>query len=100
MKTQGPVPLPVRIGKGQGDERDAAIITNEQMVELQLQMNVLDSKLLKIHYCLGIWFGNKKLKPYLKAALTSRNKDLQNFFKVSWVKLMKTSGKKDMSTSL
>ena len=84
----------VRLGKGQGDEWDAAIITNKQMMELQLQTNVLDFKLLKIRCCLGI-FRNKKLKPYLKAALTTKNKDLQDFFTVSWVKFMKTSGKKE-----
>ena len=84
----------VRLGKGQGDEWDAAIITNKQMMELQLQTNDLDFKLLKIRCCLGI-FRNKKLKPYLKAALTTKNKDLQDFFTVSWVKFMKTSGKKE-----
>ena len=39
--------------------------------------------------------GNRKLEPYLKAALTSRNKDLQDFFTVSRVTFKKTSGKKE-----
>ena len=80
LKTQGPVPLPVRIGKGRGDERDANIITNEQMLELQLQTGVSDSKLLEICRCLGVILGNRKLEPYLKAALTERNRSLEELF--------------------
>ena len=80
LQTQGPVPLPVRLGKGRGDDRDATVISHQQMMELQLQTNISDSKLLEIRRCLGVWFGNKKLEPYLKAALTDRNKDMVDFF--------------------
>ena len=69
-----------RIGKGRGDERDANIITNEQMLELQLQTGVSDSKLLEIRRCLGVILGNRKLEPYLKAALTQRNRSLEELF--------------------
>ena len=80
LQTQGPVPLPVRLGKGRGDDRNATVISHQQMMELQLQTNISDSKLLEIRRCLGVWFGNKKLEPYLKAALTDRNKDMVDFF--------------------
>ena len=80
LQTQGPVLLPVRLGKGRGDDRNATVISHQQMMELQLQTNISDSKLLEIRRCLGVWFGNKKLEPYLKAALTDRNKDMVDFF--------------------
>ena len=80
LKTQGPVPLPVRIGKGRGDERDARVVSHQQMLELQLQTGVSDSKLLEIRRCLGVILGNRKLEPYLKAALTQRNRSLEELF--------------------
>ena len=35
LRTGGPQELPVRIGKGRGDERDAKVITNDEIMQLQ-----------------------------------------------------------------
>ena len=96
LNTKGPEKMPVRLGKGRGDDRDAAVITNEQMMELQQQTGISDSKLLKIRRALGVMLGNRKLEPYLKAALTARNCDLEDFFSLKTMKFhSKVQGKEE-----
>ena len=64
-------------------------------------MDISDSMVLQIKSFLSMIHGQNSVEPYLKAALTSRNKDLQDFFTVSRVTFKKTTGRRrSMSTSL
>ena len=82
LRTGGPHELPVRIGKGRGDERDSKIITNEEFMQLQQSTGMSDTKLLEVRRSLLALLGQKKIEPYLKAALTSRNRNLKSLFSV------------------
>ena len=86
----------VRCGtnRGRGARGDFQI-NHKDFFHLQRQMDISDSMVLQIKSFLSMIHGQNSVEPYLKAALTSRNKDLQDFFTVPRVTFKKTSGKKE-----
>ena len=83
LQSGGPNKLLIKIGKGRKDKREERIITHEDLKALQSRVGCSDKKLLDINQFLASVLGQKKLEPYLKDALTARNKELKEFFKVS-----------------
>ena len=51
-------------------------------MEMQRTLNCSDKKMLELNRCLGVILGQKNLEPYLAAALTSRNKKLEDLFTI------------------
>ena len=51
-------------------------------MEMQRTLNCSDKKMLELNHCLGVILGQKNLEPYLAAALTSRNKKLEDLFTI------------------
>ena len=82
LQSGGPNKLLVKIGRGRNDQKDR-IITHEDLKKLQLRVGCSDAKLKIINQFLASVLGQKKLEPYLSDALVSRNRDLQDFFRVS-----------------
>ena len=88
LRTGGPQELPVRIGKGRGDEREAKVISNDEFMQLQQSTGLSDSKLLEVRRGLVALLGQKKVEPYLKAALTTRNRSLSSLFSLHSVQFL------------
>ena len=51
-------------------------------MEMQRALNFSDKKMLELNHCLGVILGQKNLKPYLAAVLTSQNKKLEYLFTI------------------
>ena len=51
-------------------------------MEMQRTLNCSDKKMLELNQCLGVILGQKNLEPYLAAALTARNKQLEDLFTI------------------
>ena len=97
LQSGGPNKLLVKIGRGRNDKRKDRIITHEDLKELQLRVGCPDAKLKIINQFLASVLGQKKLEPYLSDALVSRNRDLEDFFRVSKLTFNKgPKGKKEL----
>ena len=83
LQSGGPNKLLVKIGRGGNDQRKDRIISHKDLKKLQLRVGCSDAKLKIINQFLASVLGQKKLEPYLSDALVSRNRDLQDFFRVS-----------------
>ena len=55
-------------------------VTHDQLMEMQRTLSCSDKKMLELNWCLGVILGQKNLEPYLAAALTARNKQLEDLF--------------------
>ena len=70
--------MPVKIAK----ERGAMKVTHDQLMEMQRTLSCSDKKMLELNRCLGVILGQKNLEPYLAAALTARNKQIEDLFTI------------------
>ena len=68
--------------------RDAKVITNDEFMQLQQSTGLSDSKLLEVRRGLVAMLGQKKVEPYLKAALTTRNQSLSSLFSLHSVQFL------------
>ena len=57
-------------------------VTHDQLMEMQRTLNYSDKNILEVNQFLGVILGQKNLEPYLAAALTSRNKKLEDLFTI------------------
>ena len=57
-------------------------VTHDQLMEMQRTLSCSDKKMLGLNRCLGAILSQKNLEPYLAAALTAQNKQLEDLFTI------------------
>ena len=70
----------MRVGKSRYDDRDAKVVTHQDMFSIQRRLGASDNKLKEINSCVATIVGQKRMQPYLAQALVDRNRQLSDFF--------------------
>ena len=90
LTTAGPNKLRVVVGKRRNEDRENPKVSNEFMMQLQNTISCSDLDTLKIGRCFRVFFGQRNMEPGLKAALTRRNRSLEDIFRVEQVEFETT----------
>ena len=85
LTTCGPNKLSVIVGKRKNEDREKPKVSLEFMTQLQNTLSCSDLDTLKIGRCLRVFLGRNNMEPGLKAALTSRNRSLQDLFHIEQI---------------